>query len=126
MPVVGIDGDPALANAFRDVLPHTRVMEDYRHWKHNVLKVLDGDDQHRLFQHHIQQLVDAPTFAEFDRLAAEAATSMPPKLWKYFKHGEGPAGRSAMQRLRGTPLWPTHPPCVCVFVDVCVCVWVLA
>jgi hypothetical protein len=119
IPAVVIDGDAALAHALHDMMPRTHIMEDYRHWKDNVLHQIGSDDRHRLYARHVQKLVDARTFDEFDMLAAQAGLTMPPSLWRYLNHGAGRAERSALQRLRGMPSRGHTSTGMCVCLCAC-------
>jgi len=102
IPAIVIDGDSAIANAIEAMLPRTYVLEDYRHWKDNALQAIGGPEPHRLFARHLQPLVDARTFEQFDALEAQMLPDMPDRLRNYLTSNEGAAGRSPLQRLRST------------------------
>lgn len=99
-----IDGSSSLAPALAQALPNVKVLEDFRHFKKNVMDVLKqvSDEPHRLFSQHILPLVNAATLDEFDETYERLYPSMPRALVRYLHANEGPAGRSVRQRLRGT------------------------
>ena len=75
-------------------------MEDFRHWKENVLEAIGGTNRHADFLRYVGPLVEAPTFEEFDAVAEKLSKTMPPQLWRYLNQGAGPANRSVLQRTK--------------------------
>ena len=102
MPSIVIDGDPAMASALASMLPRTKVMEDYRHWKENVLDAIGGEERHRDFALHVEPLVHAATYDEFDQVAKQLSRTMPEHIWRYLNAGAGDALRSPLQRTKCT------------------------
>ena len=100
IPSIVIDGDSAIASALATVLPRTHVLEDFRHFKDNVLDAIGGQERHRTFQRFVQPLVDARTLAEFEEREALLVQQMPPALRNYMRANEGVAQRSPLQRLK--------------------------
>ena len=100
MPSLTTDGDAAMASAISSILPRTKALEDYTHWKDNVLEAIGGPERHRDFARYILPLVDAATYTEFDGIAARLSTAMPKHLWRYLNAGAGDAQRSPLQRTK--------------------------
>jgi hypothetical protein len=95
-----IDGDAGLASALGALLPDTKVLEDYRHWKENAMDAIGGAEPHHDFSVHIAPLVQAATYDQFDEMARQLSQTMPRHLWRYLNQGAGPARRSPLQRLK--------------------------
>ena len=97
-----IDGDSAIASALADEFPDTKVLEDFRHFKENVLEVLRtvSPEPHAEFQRCIQPLVDAPTYESFDDTFKRVQPHMSERLLRYLQTGDGPAQRSVLSRLK--------------------------